>query len=114
MPVYWQLGEIPSKRHKVFRQPSGCLYAEELVGNMGFVGPSSLLYHVRRPTAVRAIRQLQPVLLQETNGTALQHRHFRTKLLDKPADAITGRTPLLFNSDVSLSVVHPDADVSAF
>src|ERR1700761_7535286 len=57
--VYHQLGEIPSKRHKIYRKPSGELYTEELVGNMGFVGPSSLLYHVRRPTAVRALHTVK-------------------------------------------------------
>ena len=50
MPVYRQLGEIPSKRHKIFRKPSGELYAEELMGNIGFTGPSSLVYHVHAPT----------------------------------------------------------------
>ena len=41
MPVYRQLGEIPSKRHKVFRQPSGELYAEELVKE-GMVTPDEV------------------------------------------------------------------------
>lgn len=114
MPVYRQLGEIPSKRHKIFRRPSGELYAEELVGNMGFVGPSSLLYHVRRPTAVKAIRSLQPVCWDEAAAAPLRHRHFRTKQLDRPADAIIGRVPLLFNHDVSMSIVRPADEVSAF
>ena len=59
MPVYHRLGDIPSKRHKIYRKPSGELYSEELMGNMGFVGPSSLLYHVRRPTAVRALQAIK-------------------------------------------------------
>lgn len=114
MSVYRQLGDIPSKRHKIFRRPSGELYAEELVGNMGFVGPSSLLYHVRRPTAVRAVKTLQPVIREAADQAPLQHRHFRTKQLDKPTNAITGRIPLLFNNDVCLSVVSPAEDISAF
>lgn len=114
MSVYRRLGEVPSKRHKIFRRPSGELYAEELVGNMGFVGPSSLLYHVRRPTAVKAIRTLQPVSWEEAPAAPLQHRHFRTKQLDKPSDVIKGRVPLLFNHDVSLSIVKPADEVSVF
>lgn len=114
MSVYRQLGNIPSKRHKIFRQPSGELYAEELVGNMGFVGPSSLLYHVRRPTAVRAVRELKTIVWEEACGSPLQHRHFRTKQLEQAGDAITGRVPLLFNHDVSMSIVRPAEDVSAF
>src|SRR5450755_4436132 len=99
MPVYRQLGEIPAKRHKVFRQPSGELYSEELVGNMGFVGPSSLLYHVRRPTAVRALKTIKKIRWEAAASEPLRHRHFRTKQLTEPADAIAGRTPLLFNPD---------------
>jgi homogentisate 1,2-dioxygenase len=113
MPVYRQLGQVPAKRHKIFRSPSGELYAEELVGNMGFVGPSALLYHVRRPTAVRAIRTLGTLAMEAAGAAPLQHRHFRTKQLNTPANAITGRAPLLFNSDVSLWMVRPEEDISA-
>ena len=38
MPIYHQLGSIPRKRHTVFRQSNGRLYAEELMGNLGFEG----------------------------------------------------------------------------
>jgi len=46
MPIYHTLGEIPHKRHSVFRKSDGSLYVEELMGNKGFTGPSSLLYHL--------------------------------------------------------------------
>ena len=114
MPVYLQLGEIPSKRHKIFRQPSGELYAEELVGNMGFTGPSSLLYHAQRPTAVRSVRTLKQIDWCAADPEPLKHRHFRTKQLEKPGDAIVDRTPLLFNSDVSLAMVRPAEAISSF
>ena len=61
MPVYHQLGEIPRKRHSIFRRPDGGLYAEELIGNKGFVGPSSLLYHIHRPTQVLRKVRLEPL-----------------------------------------------------
>lgn len=114
MPVYRQLGEIPSKRHKIFRKPSGELYAEELVGNMGFIGPSSLLYHAQRPTAVRALKTLKVIQWQPADPEPLRHRHFRTQRLSEASDAITGRTPLLFNGDVSMEIVRPAEDVSSF
>ncbi len=114
MPVYHQLGELPSKRHKVFRKPSGELYAEELVGNMGFTGPSSLLYHVRRPTAVRALRTVKQLQWNGAESEPLRHRHFRTRQLQEAADAITERTPLLYNHDVSLEIVRPRDEVSSF
>jgi homogentisate 1,2-dioxygenase len=114
MARYYQLGEVPSKRHKIYRQPSGELYAEELMGNMGFVGPSSLLYHVRRPTAVRALRNLREVKWESAAPEPLRHRHFRTKQLSERSNAITGRTPLLFNNDVTLEIVHPAEELSSF
>jgi homogentisate 1,2-dioxygenase len=114
VPIYHRLGELPSKRHKVYRQPSGELYAEELMGNMGFVGPSSLLYHVRRPTAVRALRTIKALAWQGAKPEPLRHRHFRTSKLLKRGDAIVDRTPILFNHDVSMSIVHPDAQVPSF
>ncbi len=114
MPIYRQLGEIPSKRHKVFRKPSGELYAEELVGNMGFTGPSSLLYHAQRPTAVRAIHALKKLEWQPAEPEPLRHRHFRTRQMGKSGDAFLDRTPLLFNQDVSLSIVRPAAETSSF
>jgi homogentisate 1,2-dioxygenase len=114
MPVYHRLGEVPSKRHKVFRKPSGELYAEELMGNMGFVGPSSLLYHLERPTAIRALHTLKEIHLDTAPCEPLRHRHFRTKQLTKSGDAILDRIPLVFNNDVSMSMVRPAEDVSQF
>jgi len=46
MPIYHHLGNFPHKRHTVFRKGDGSLHAEELIGNKGFTGPSSLLYHL--------------------------------------------------------------------
>src|SRR6185437_14336238 len=114
MPVYHHLGEIPSKRHKVYRKPSGELYAEELMGNMGFVGPSSLLYHARRPTAVRGLKTIKELNWNLAPREPLRHRHFRTKGLEERGDVFAGRIPLLFNHDVSMSIVRPAADISDF
>ncbi|MBV9763015.1 MAG: homogentisate 1,2-dioxygenase [Acidobacteriaceae bacterium] len=112
--IYRQLGEIPSKRHKIYRKPSGDLYSEELVGNMGFVGPSSLLYHVRRPTAVRALHVLKQTNWEPAPPEPLRHRHFRTKALAQSGDVVTGRFPLLFNNDVSLSLARAAGRISDF
>ena len=59
MPIYHRLGEVPHKRHSVFRQPDGRLYVEELMGNKGFTGPSSLLYHIHQPTQIKSMRHLK-------------------------------------------------------
>jgi homogentisate 1,2-dioxygenase len=114
MPVYHQLGQIPSKRHKVYRKPSGELYAEELMGNMGFVGPSSLIYHVSRPTAVRALRTIRELQWHTASTEPLRHRHFRTRQVDCGGDPILDRVPLLFNHDVSMDLAKPAAGTSTF
>jgi homogentisate 1,2-dioxygenase len=114
MPIYQRQGQIPSKRHKIYKKPSGELYSEELMGNMGFTGPSSLLYHVSRPTAVRALRTLKNLSWNYAPGEPLRHRHFRTSLLAEEGDVVLDRIPLLFNQDVSLGFARPRTGESAF
>jgi len=60
MAFYRQAGDIPPKRHTQHRRPDGGLYAEELMGEDGFVADSSLLYH-RGIAALpgRGLRDLQ-------------------------------------------------------
>jgi homogentisate 1,2-dioxygenase len=114
MPIYQRLGEVPSKRHQIYKKPSGELYSEELMGNMGFTGPSSLLYHVSRPTAVSALRTLKNLSWNYAPGEPLRHRHFRTGLFAEEGDPLVDRTPILFNQDVSLGFVRPRIGESAF
>lgn len=114
MPVYHQAGSIPRKRHQVFRQKSGELYAEELMGNMGFTGPASLLYHVHRPTAVKGLRVVDELKWNIAMEHPLRHRHFRTAKLAERTPAFLGRTPILFNHDVSMSIERPVDALTAF
>lgn len=107
MPIYHRMGTVPGKRHSIFRQPDGALYAEELIGNYGFSGPASLLYHLRPPTSVRQIRLLKELAWQTEPDPELRHRHFRTAPLPDVDSITLDRQPLLFNPDVTLSVVHP-------
>ena len=55
MPRYNKLGNIPHKRHTVFKKNNGSIHYEELFGTIGFDGMSSLLYHLHRPTQVKEI-----------------------------------------------------------
>lgn len=102
MPVYHRIGQLPPKRHSIFRQKDGSLHPEELVGNHGFVGPSSLLYHLHAPTRVRAIRHLREVPLLADPEPTFRHRHFKTARIAPGASLTLDRQPLLFNHDVSL------------
>ena len=107
MPIYHQLGRVPRKRHVAFRKDDGSLYYEELVGNQGFVGLSSLLYHLRLPTAVKSVRPIRGLGWVAEAERVVRHRHFRTASLNTGASAVLDRVPLLFNADVALSLARP-------
>lgn len=114
MPIYHQLGQIPRKRHVVFRQPSGALYTEELIGNKGFTGPASLAYHLHQPTQVLRVEPLKTLDWPADHELAFRHRHFRTGQLAPQPSFIADRIPLLFNADVALSFVEPAHDDEPF
>ncbi len=106
MPFYHRLGTLPRTRHTVFRAPDGHLYSEELMGNRGFSGLSSLLYHLHPPTQVR---EADPIPSEPWTAAdrALRPRHLRTGAIPPGGDPVTARRPLLYNADVALEVVHP-------
>lgn len=108
MPIYQQRGQLPRKRHVVFRQPDGSLHPEELIGNKGFTGPSSLLYHLRQPTTVKSVRGLGDLRWESDPDRTLRHRHFRAARLKGGPSPVLDRVPLLFNADVALSLATPE------
>jgi len=113
MPIYHRLGEVPRKRHVVVRENGRFLY-EELKGNKGFVGPSSLLYHLNRPTAVLGQEPPERLEWEADDETVLKMRHLRSGRLRVNGGVVTGRVPLFFNRDVALSVCRPDHAESWF
>jgi homogentisate 1,2-dioxygenase len=114
MPVYHTLGTIPRKRHTILRRPDGKLYTEQLVGNEGFTGPSSLLYHVHPPTTVKSVKRLRDVKYEADPDRTLKHRHFRTARLPRGGSPTLDRTPLLFNDDVAMLYSAPDKQDTHF
>ena len=86
MPIYHRLGDIPKKRHTVFRRPDGGLYAEELMGHEGFVGTSSLLYHSHPPTTVKSARRIRDIAWAADDDTSL-----RLIAANPAAAALTGK-----------------------
>jgi homogentisate 1,2-dioxygenase len=114
MPMYHRLGNVPHKRHTAFRQPDGSLYAEELVGNKGFVGPSSLLYHLHQPTHVKSVRRVRDLNWESDPERKFRHRHFRTHQLASGGSITMDRVPLLYNNDVAMLFVQPDREDDFF
>lgn len=107
MVFYHRLGKIPPKRHIVFRSPEGALYHEELMGNRGFRGISSLLYHIAPPTQVRSAGAVEVAHPEQAEDPSLRHRHLRTSALPPVGDPVRGRTVLLHNADVSIGFARP-------
>ncbi|MDH4130905.1 MAG: cupin domain-containing protein, partial [Gemmatimonadota bacterium] len=114
MPFYHAVGQMPRKRHTVFRRPDGGLYAEELMGHEGFVGTSALLYHIHPPTTVKSARKLRELVWEADDDTSLRHRHFRTSAARRGGSPTLDRIPLLFNSDIGMLYVEPDENDAHF
>ena len=108
MPIYHRLGQLPRKRHIAHRRADGGVYHEHLMGNHGFTGPSSLLYHLRPPTQVKSVELLRPVALEADPEGVPRCRHLRTARIPDGGSPTLDRTPLLFNSDVVLALAAPD------
>lgn len=114
MPIYQQHGNIPKKRHVVFKKPDGSLYHEELFGTEGFSGTSSLVYHLNPPTMVREMREpysIRPVIAIEDNLKALSFSGF-----DIPAekDYIMSRKTLFVNNDMSIGIARPSESMKDY
>ena len=109
MPHFRSVGDVPKKRHLRTPGPEGGLLYEELMGEEGFSGESSLLYHLWSPSAIVAAEPVaddgRPALAP---NTPLLPRHLRTPLLPTGGDPVTGRQPLLGNGDLTLAWVAAD------
>lgn len=100
MPRYVRLGEIPQARHTAFRKPDGGLYSEQVLGVHGFSGIQSITYHINMPTRVSGWEPKGRVGPTYLESEPLRHRHLKTMRLKPCGDPISGRVPLMGNSDV--------------
>jgi homogentisate 1,2-dioxygenase len=115
MPIYHQLGQVPKKRHVVFKKPDdGGFYYEQLMGNKGFTGPSSLFYHLRRPTVVHCTKLLTRVSYEPEPEQMLRMRHFRLAKLNSGGSVTVDRHAVCFNRDVAILMTHPDQSDTFF
>lgn len=108
------MGEIPHKRHTIFRKADGSLFREQVMGTKGFSGIQSILYHHHPPTQiVRSERYADCRAAFEEQGV-LAHRHFLTGQYTDESDAVTGRQFFLGNEDVWIGVVNPTRQMDYF
>jgi homogentisate 1,2-dioxygenase len=107
MPRYHSLGDIPRKRHIVFKNPNGGLYQEELFGTQGFAGMSSLIYHIYPPTVVTEAKEpisVAPKIAIEKNMKALSFQGFS---LNPENDFLESRKTLFVNNDLHIGLMAP-------
>ena len=95
MPFYQTRGNIPSKRHTVFKNKKGGIYYEELVSREGFSYVYSNLYHLNMPTQVIEIGEFEK---NKNSFTFLKNDH---KPYHFNSDNLTKL--MLYNKDVSIS-----------
>lgn len=110
---YRSAGDVPAKRHLRVPGPGGGLLFEELMGEEGFSGESSLLYHLRSPSALVAAAEVGDTEEGEGAGPLVPNqpllpRHLRTSELPAGGDPVGGRHLLLGNDDVRVSWVAAD------
>lgn len=107
MPFYHKLGNIPPKRHTIFRKPNGDLYYEQLFGTIGFDGMSTNSYHEHRPTQVKEILgqySVAPKVAIENNMKSYRLKGFQVQPED---DFLKSRKIVLTNSDCHIALAAP-------
>ncbi len=114
MPIYHSLGQIPAKRHTVFRKPDGALYAEELVSTEGFSSMYSLVYHTHPPTIVKELGtpySVEPKIAREKH---LRHTSLLGFNIKPEKDYLESRKIVLVNSDLQISLAAPTESMTTY
>ncbi|HUE58285.1 MAG TPA: homogentisate 1,2-dioxygenase, partial [Acidimicrobiales bacterium] len=109
MSYYVRVGDVPRKRHTWFRSEGGGRLHEELMGEEGFSGASSLLYHLRSPSAITAVEAFSVARAALSPNDPLAPWHIRASKLAPGGDPVLGRHVLLGNEDVTVCWVEASA-----
>ncbi|HWV71231.1 MAG TPA: hypothetical protein VN040_05935, partial [Pseudosphingobacterium sp.] len=107
MPTYYKLGEVPLKKHTIFRKSNNELYAEELVSTHGFSSLYSLVYHCYPPTIVKQIGSSKNVAPKIAREKHLKHTSLKGFQIKPELDYLESRKHILVNSDLYISLAAP-------
>jgi len=105
---YLRVGDVPRKRHTWHQDHQGRRLAEELMGEEGFRGASSLLYHRHSPSAITSIEPVDVNRSPLSPNQPVAPWHFRAGP-GSDGDLVTGRRVRLGNADVTLCTVRATA-----
>lgn len=111
---YIQLGNIPQKRHTIFKSKENQFYYEQLFGTEGFSGISSLLYHIHRPTQIKEAniyKDVTPKIAIEKN---IIPRMFKGKNVTPEDDFLESRKILMLNNDLKMGLAKPKTSPEYF
>lgn len=111
---YRQMGQIPKKRHTIFRKEDGSLYREQVMGTRGFSGSQSILYHHYLPTEVEKAELVKSYLPEYEEQAALKHRHFITDNIPITGNALDAREYLLGNQDLLIGTINVSEPMESF
>ena len=106
------VGELPAKHHIALRGPDGALRFEQCLTREGFDGPYTILYHQGKPHTAQVEGPVEGWTLPVAapgGKSVLRRRHYLSQDLRATGPASRARTPMLFNADVVLSTMNPDA-----
>jgi homogentisate 1,2-dioxygenase len=114
MPIYHRLGNIPQKRHTIFKNENGQHQYEQLFGTEGFHSHSSLLYHVHRPTQLKELLKsydVRPEIAIDKNIKSLLLKGFE---LTPEKDFLQSRKALLLNKDCIIGLAAPQESLTEY
>ena len=114
MPRYHKLGDIPKKRHTIFKDKNGNFLYEELFGTIGFDGMSTLMYHTQRPTQVKEILKtysVSPKAAVQNNMRSMMLNGFSLKPV---SDFLESRKSILFNDTCQINLAAPTSSLSDY
>jgi homogentisate 1,2-dioxygenase len=109
MSYYMRIGDVPRKRHIWHKAADGKRLAEELMGEEGFNGASSLLYHLHSPSAITAVEPWPLARSRLLPNDPLLPWHLEAHRIPPGGDLVTGRQVLLGNRNVTLCSVNADS-----
>lgn len=107
-----QVGRVPRKHHIAFRDEAGALLWEQCLTRDGFDGPYTIAYHLHEPhTQVHAQVEHGFGLPKAAAPQGLAKRLYKSEALQRRGGApVDARTPILFNSDIVISILFPDRE----
>lgn len=114
MAFYHQLGEIPKKRHTLFKKSNGELYAEELVSTHGFSSTYSLIYHCHPPTLVKSIAEPYSVEPEIAIEKHLKHLSLKGFQIEPVEDYLESRKAVLVNEDLHIILAAPKKSMTDY